>query len=81
MSLTDLLIELAEKNIYLWVNGNKLKILFPRGVMTPQIRAEIAKYKTEILKLSPLFICPDPDLLPLYLTGQLEESELEKIEF
>ncbi|NBD16537.1 MAG: non-ribosomal peptide synthase [Cyanobacteria bacterium] len=47
--LSALLNHLNQQGIQLWRNGEQLKINAPKGTLTPQLRAELAAHKTEIL--------------------------------
>ncbi|WP_176428899.1 TubC N-terminal docking domain-related protein [Nodularia sp. NIES-3585] len=49
MKASELVTTLTQKGVYLWVDNGKLKIRSPKGVITPEIQANLMAYKTEIL--------------------------------
>lgn len=49
MNVSELLENLNHQGVQLWVDNDKLKINSPKGLMTPEIRTELAERKTEIL--------------------------------
>ncbi|TVP60891.1 MAG: non-ribosomal peptide synthase [Nodularia sp. (in: Bacteria)] len=49
MKASELVTTLTEKGVYLWVDNDKLKIRSPKGVITPEIQANLMAYKTEVL--------------------------------
>ncbi|MDB9373134.1 hypothetical protein [Nodularia sphaerocarpa] len=49
MNASELITNLTEKGVYLWVDNEKLKIRSPKGIITPEIQANLMAYKTEIL--------------------------------
>ncbi|KOP27382.1 non-ribosomal peptide synthase [Hapalosiphon sp. MRB220] len=51
MKVHEILETLTQNGINLWVNNNKLNIRSPKGVMTPEIQAELTAHKAEILTL------------------------------
>ncbi|MBE8987830.1 non-ribosomal peptide synthetase [Nostoc sp. LEGE 12450] len=51
MNLHSLLTDLSHQGIKLSANGNLLDIDAPKGVITPEIRNSLAKYKAELLAL------------------------------
>ncbi len=53
MEASELVTNLTDKGVYLWVDNDKLKIRSPKGIITPEIQANLIAYKTEILA----FIC------------------------
>ena len=51
MSLNDLLAELSELNVKLWVDGDQLRIRAPKGVLTPEHRNILSEQKENLLHL------------------------------
>jgi amino acid adenylation domain-containing protein len=51
MTLIELLSDLRSRDVVLSVEGDRLSCNAPRGVMTAQIRDELAKHKQEIIRL------------------------------
>ncbi|NEO99496.1 MAG: non-ribosomal peptide synthase [Symploca sp. SIO2E9] len=49
MNASELLTNLTQQGIQLWADNEKLGVRSPRGVMTPELRQELAKHKPEIL--------------------------------
>ena len=49
MNVTELLTNLTEQGVQLWADNDKLKIQSPKGILTPQLQADIAAFKPEIL--------------------------------
>jgi hypothetical protein len=49
MNASELLENLTQKGVQLWVDNNKLNLRSPKGVITPEIQAELTTYKAEIL--------------------------------
>lgn len=49
MNVSELLTNLTLQGVQLWADNDKLKINSPKGILTPEIKADIATYKTEIL--------------------------------
>ena len=49
MMVVDLLEELRRRGIQLWAEGDKLRFRAPDQALTPELRAELAARKTEIL--------------------------------
>ena len=79
MSVTELLIKITEQGIYLSANHHYLILQYPKGSLSPQLRTEIVAHKSEVLRLSPLSICPQIDFLSHYLAGEAV-PELEKLQ-
>ncbi len=50
MTITELLTKLNQLDIKLWVEENRLRYSAPEGVLTDDIKAEIIKYKPEIIR-------------------------------
>ncbi|MER3588549.1 MAG: non-ribosomal peptide synthase [Mastigocladus sp. ERB_26_1] len=51
MNAYDLLENLIQKGVHLWVDNEKLNLRSPKGIMTPEIQAELTAHKAEILTL------------------------------
>ncbi|KJH71680.1 TubC N-terminal docking domain-related protein [Aliterella atlantica] len=51
MNAAELLTNLTEQGVKLWADNDKLRINSPKGILTPQLQADIAASKTEILTL------------------------------
>lgn len=49
MNVTKLLTNLNQKGVELWIDNDKLKINSPKGVLTQQVKSDIAAHKNEIL--------------------------------
>lgn len=49
MSVSELLTNLNQKGVELWVDNDKLKINSPKGVLTQELKSDIAARKNEIL--------------------------------
>lgn len=49
MSVSELLTNLNQKGVELWIDDDKLKINSPKGVLTQQLKSDIAAQKREIL--------------------------------
>ncbi|WP_375500591.1 hypothetical protein [uncultured Nostoc sp.] len=49
MNVSELLENLNHQGVQLWADNDKLKINSPKGLLTPEIRTELAERKTEIL--------------------------------
>jgi hypothetical protein len=50
MNVSELLENLNQQGVQLWADNDKLKINSPKGLLTPEIRSELAECKTEILE-------------------------------
>jgi hypothetical protein len=50
MNVSELIDKFAQQGIDLWVDGDKLGIRCPTGVLTPQLKSELTTYKTEIIE-------------------------------
>ncbi|MEA5575865.1 hypothetical protein [Anabaena sp. UHCC 0451] len=51
MNASEILAKLTQQGVEFWVDNNKLNIRSPKGVITPEIQAEISSYKGDILSL------------------------------
>ncbi|PLZ92804.1 non-ribosomal peptide synthase, partial [Fischerella muscicola CCMEE 5323] len=51
MNASDILENLIQKGVHLWVDNEKLNLRSPKGIMTPEIQAELTAHKAEILTL------------------------------
>ncbi len=49
MNAFDLLARLTQQGVQLWINKDKLSLCSPKGVMTPELRMELAAHKKELL--------------------------------
>lgn len=49
MNVSELLENLSHQGVQLWVDKDKLKVNSPKGLLTTEIRTELAERKTEIL--------------------------------
>lgn len=49
MQVSEFVTSLNQQGVQLWRDRDKLKINAPKGTLTPQIQAELAAHKTEIL--------------------------------
>lgn len=50
MNVSEIVQNLTEHGVHLWVDNNKLKIRSPKGVITPEIQEKIVAYKAEIME-------------------------------
>ena len=51
MNAAEILAKLTQQGVLFWSENSKLNIRSPKGVITPEIQIEIAKYKEDILAL------------------------------
>ncbi|KHG38869.1 MAG: non-ribosomal peptide synthase [Aphanizomenon flos-aquae KM1D3_PB] len=51
MNAAEILAKLTQQGVLFWSENSKLNIRYPKGVITPEIQIEIAKYKEDILAL------------------------------
>ncbi len=49
MNTTEILTNLRQQGVHIWVENEKLNIRSPKGVITPDIQAQIVAHKPEIL--------------------------------
>lgn len=49
MNVSQLLQNLTQEGVRVWADDNKLRVYSPKGVLTPELRTELAEHKTEIL--------------------------------
>ncbi|MBH8578276.1 non-ribosomal peptide synthase [Nostocaceae cyanobacterium CENA369] len=49
MNVSEIVENLTQQGVQLWADDGKLKINSPKGLLTPELRTEIAERKTEIL--------------------------------
>lgn len=49
LNVSDFLESLTQQGVQLWVDEGKLRINSPKGILTPELRTELAERKTEIL--------------------------------
>ncbi len=65
MSISELLTNLNQKGVEFWVDEDKLKINSPKGVLTKQVKSDIAARKKEIIS----FLCENQDSKQDTITG------------
>jgi len=64
--IPELLSDLRDLDIKLWVDGNRLRYSAPDGALTPELRARLTKQKTEVLAFLLESNLADPStLLPI----------------
>ncbi|WDD36886.1 amino acid adenylation domain-containing protein (plasmid) [Nostoc sp. UHCC 0926] len=51
MNLKQFVVELSHQDVELWVEGNRLCVDAPEGVLTPETRDLLTKHKTELILL------------------------------
>ena len=51
MTVVELLARLRDLDIKVWAEGDRLRVSAPRGVMTPELREDLAARKAEVLAL------------------------------
>jgi hypothetical protein len=51
MNAAEILAKITQQGVLFWSENSKLNIRSPKGVITPEIQIEIAKYKEDILAL------------------------------
>ena len=74
MHVSELLTNLNRQGVRLWSDRDKLKINAPKGALTPQIQADLAAHKTEIiafLREDNDSACPTSTGLSLQTIGRL----------
>lgn len=49
MNVSELVDNLVQQGVELWVNQDKLGIRSPKGVLTPQLKLELTAHKTKIV--------------------------------
>lgn len=49
MNVSELLTNLNQQGVQLWTDKDKLRINSPKGILTPQLQADITAHKTEII--------------------------------
>ncbi|MFN6498155.1 MAG: hypothetical protein RMX65_014265 [Nostoc sp. DedQUE01] len=66
MNVSELVINLTQQGVNLWVDNEKLKIRSPKGVITPDIQEKIVAYKAEIVAfLHEMDVATDLESVPL----------------
>jgi len=65
MDAVKLLDNLTQQGVQILVENDKLSVHSPKGVVTPEIRAELAVFKTEILTLLRETTCTSDQAAPL----------------
>ncbi len=51
MAATNILMELSNHNVKLWVNGTQLQYRAPKGAITPALRSLMLEYKAQLIHL------------------------------
>jgi hypothetical protein len=49
MKASEIITQLTEKGVHIWADNNELRIRSPKGIITPEIQANLMACKTEIL--------------------------------
>lgn len=49
MNTSELLVNLTHQGVQLWVLNDKVSICSPKGVITPELYAELSTHKADIL--------------------------------
>ncbi|MBW4684583.1 MAG: non-ribosomal peptide synthase [Komarekiella atlantica HA4396-MV6] len=49
MNVSELLTNLTQQGVQLWADNDKLRVNSPKGILTPQLQADITARKTEII--------------------------------
>jgi thioesterase domain-containing protein/acyl carrier protein len=82
MNLEQLLAELSQRGVKLWLDGDRLGIRAPKGVLTPELKDALSQNKADILvflqkanaaansQLPPLVTLPREGVLPLSLAQE-----------
>lgn len=77
MSTRELLSRLLDLDIQVWIDQDRLRYSAPQGVMTPELQADLAKHKIEIMAYlrdsaaagepasHPIVLLPRPERIPL----------------
>ncbi|MBD2411476.1 non-ribosomal peptide synthase [Nostoc calcicola FACHB-389] len=66
MNVSELVENLTQQGVHLWVDNEKLKIRSPKGVITPEIQEKIVAYKAEIVAfLHDIDVATDLETVPL----------------
>ncbi|MFN6472147.1 MAG: hypothetical protein RMY36_021085 [Nostoc sp. SerVER01] len=66
MNVSELVTNLTQQGVNLWVDNEKLKIRSPKGVITPDIQEKIVAYKAEIVAfLHEMDVATDLESVPL----------------
>lgn len=50
MSVTDLIADLSQRNVRLWLDGEQLRFRAPQGALTPELKAQLAECKPELVE-------------------------------
>lgn len=75
MNVSELLENLNHQGVQLWADNDKLKINSPKGLLTPEIRTELAERKTEILA----FLQKSNDVISDSSTNRTQDLSLQTI--
>ncbi|MFN6569287.1 hypothetical protein [Dendronalium sp. ChiSLP03b] len=70
MNTTDILTDLQQQGVHIWVENETLNVRSPKGVLTPDIKAQIVAHKPEIVA----FLRGDRNLYQSYSNVQLAQS-------
>ncbi|HEY0739278.1 MAG TPA: condensation domain-containing protein, partial [Herpetosiphonaceae bacterium] len=76
MTTTELLAHLRSLEIELWIEDDRLRFSAPKGALTPELRAELAAHKAEIMTMlrqihvPPILPVPRAEPLPLSFAQQ-----------
>ncbi|MBE9050267.1 non-ribosomal peptide synthase [Nostocales cyanobacterium LEGE 11386] len=66
MNASEIVTNLMQQGVDIWVDNDQLNIRSPKGIITPEIQANLIAYKTEILAfMREMRIAEDPACLPL----------------
>src|SRR5829696_2350698 len=50
MSITDLITDLSQRGVRLWLDGEQLRFKAPQGTLTSELKAQLAERKNELLE-------------------------------
>lgn len=75
MNVSELLENLNHQGVQLWADNDKLKINSPKGLLTPEIRIQLAERKTEILA----FLQKNSDTVSDNYTTKTQDLSLQTI--
>lgn len=64
MSATELLTNLLQRRIQLWVEGDRLRFRAPQGTLTEALRSQLKQHKTEIIAIIEKFESAERKSLP-----------------
>ncbi|MDZ8188309.1 MAG: hypothetical protein RMX96_26070 [Nostoc sp. ChiSLP02] len=75
MNASEIVENLTQQGVQLWADNGKLKINSPKGILTPELRTEIAQRKPEILK----FLSQNNQTISDNCATQTEDLSLQTI--